>query len=193
MKQTLTSLFLLTLLATAATAQMAPRDTAKATIGGHAVAVEYGQPALNGRDIGALIAQLPEDRMWRAGSEQVTTFTTDGAVRVGGKTVPAGKYSLYVHCGDNNAFSLVLNSKVGVPLGEIWAQAPPELKNEPWPHMNYTHDIGDSEVARVAMKKATSSGAHDRLKFAFQQEGGSSVLTMSWGEQSWSVPVGPAN
>ena len=41
--------------------------------------------------------QLPADRIWRAGENQVTTFTTEADVTIGGKTVPAGKYSVYVH------------------------------------------------------------------------------------------------
>ena len=119
MKKILITLLGIGLLTAVGTAQMAPRDTAKAMLGGHSVAVEYGQPALKGRDLGALVSQLPEDRMWRAGSEQVTTFTAEAPVMVGNKTIPAGTYSVYIHCDDNNAFSFVLNEVVGQPLVPI--------------------------------------------------------------------------
>ena len=39
---------------------------------------------------------------------------------VGGKMVPAGKYSVYVHAGETGAWSLILNQDLGVPLGQIW-------------------------------------------------------------------------
>ena len=42
------------------------------------------------------MAQLPADRVWRAGVDQVTTLTTEADLMVGGKRVPAGKYTLYV-------------------------------------------------------------------------------------------------
>ena len=193
MKKTLMTLLGIGLLTAVGTAQMAPRDTAKAMLGGHSVAVEYGQPALKGRDLGALVSQLPEDRMWRAGSEQVTTFTAEAPVMVGGKTVPAGTYSVYIHCGDNNAFSFVLNEVVGQPLGKIWDQAPAEMAKEPWPHFAYSKEIGSSEVARVAMKQGQSGTSRDLLTFAFEEKGPAAILTMSWGDQSWSVPVKAGN
>ena len=54
----------------------APRETVTATVAGKKVSVEYGRPSLRGRPMSELIAQLPEDRIWRAGVDAVTTFTT---------------------------------------------------------------------------------------------------------------------
>ena len=75
---------MLALAGAAAAQNAAPRETASATINGHQVAVEYGRPSLRGRSFDELIAQLSEDRMWRAGSEQVTTFQTETDLMVGG-------------------------------------------------------------------------------------------------------------
>src|SRR5678815_5064867 len=75
----------------------APRETATATVGGKKVAVEYGRPSLRGRPITELIAQLPPDRIWRAGVDAATTFTAEAPVMVGDKTVPAGTYTMYVY------------------------------------------------------------------------------------------------
>ena len=43
----------------------------------------------------------------------------------------AGKYSLYVHVPESGKWALVLNSDLGQPLGEIWKEAPENLKNVP--------------------------------------------------------------
>src|SRR5688500_708019 len=74
----------------------APRQTATATVGGKKVAVEYGRPSLRGRPIGELIAQLPADRIWRAGVDAVSTFVTETDLTVGDQKVPAGSYTMYV-------------------------------------------------------------------------------------------------
>ena len=63
--------------------QMAPRETVTASIGGGEVSVEYGRPSLKGREFTELMSKLPPDRMWRAGSEQVTTFSTSVPLSMG--------------------------------------------------------------------------------------------------------------
>ncbi|HWW95648.1 MAG TPA: DUF2911 domain-containing protein [Vicinamibacteria bacterium] len=78
-------------------AQHGPRGTAEATVGGKKVTVEYGRAELKGRTIDSLIAQLPADRVWRTGANELTTLTTAGPLSVGGKNVPAGTYSVYVY------------------------------------------------------------------------------------------------
>ena len=138
----------------------APRGTATATIAGKSVTIDYGRPALKGRTIDALLAQLPEDRMWRAGENQVTTFTTAGPLLIGGKRVPAGTYSLYVHVPASGPWSLVLNTDKGVPLGSIFPAAPPALKDAPWPRIqDYTKSIAAKEVVRAAMTQGDGVGA----------------------------------
>ena len=73
--------------------QMAPRETVTVELKGQEIAIEYGRPSLNGRTFEALAASLPPDRMWRAGSEQVTTLTSAADFVIGGERVLAGKYS----------------------------------------------------------------------------------------------------
>jgi len=45
-----------------------PRGAAFTTVGTHKVSIDYGRPALKGRDLSLLLKELPADRMWRAGS-----------------------------------------------------------------------------------------------------------------------------
>src|SRR5512139_751284 len=110
MKLRTVSLVALASLAVAASAlAQNPRGSAAAQVGGKKVTIDYGRPALKGRSLDELLKQLPADRMWRAGENQVSTLTTEGDLMIGGTKVAAGKYSLYVHAGEGNAWSLVLN------------------------------------------------------------------------------------
>ncbi len=181
-------ILILCLIAVPVVSQMAPRDTAMTYVGGKTVAIEYGRPSLKRRSVSDLTSKLGADRIWRAGSEQITTLKTEAALKIGNQKVPAGEYSVYLHCPADGPYSLVLNKALGQPLGEIWEAAPENLAKEPWPHTNYA-DIGDSEVARVTLAKASSSEAVDLLTFSFQQEGKKAVLEVAWGNDLWTADV----
>jgi hypothetical protein len=163
-------------------------------IGGKSVTVDYGRPALKGRTIGALLAQLPEDRMWRAGENQVTTFTTETPVRIGGKRIPAGTYSMYVHVPASGPWSFVLNTDKGVPLASIFPAAPPELRNAPWPHIqDYQKSIAATEVVRAAMTQSAVSEPVDLFTIRLAPLGQGAVVALAWGDQSWSLPIEPGS
>lgn len=193
MRKSLVPVFALALAATGADAQnFAPRDNPTVSLGGKSVSVEYGRPSLGGRSVDELLAKLPEDRVWRAGSEQVTTFTTEGAVMVGDQKVPAGTYSLYLHIPAEGDVSLVLNSVVGRPLGSFYDAAPENLKDEPWPHMPYQSEIGDKEVARAAMTSVKGGEATDLFTITLGGQDTGGKLTAAWGDRAWSVAITPA-
>lgn len=169
------------------------RGAAAATIGGENVEIDYGQPELKGRDIGELMKELPPDRIWRAGENQVSTLTTAADLVIGGTKVPAGKYSVYIHASESGAWSFILNKDLGVPLGEIFDQAPDDMKNEPWPHLgDYTKSIKDQEVVRAEMTKANATEPVDLFTMSFAEKGKDADLTLAWGDQAWKVEVQPA-
>jgi hypothetical protein len=172
----------------------APRGKVTGTVGGQSVTIDYGRPALKGRTIDALLAQLPEDRMWRAGENQVTTFTTAAPLLVGGKRVPAGTYSMYVHVPASGPWALVLNTDKGVPLGTIFAAAPPELKDAPWPHIrDYQKSIAATEVVRAAMTQSAVSSPEDVFTIRLAPLGKGATVALAWGDQSWSLPLEPGS
>jgi len=169
-----------------------PRGTATATIAGKAITVDYGRPALKGRTMASLLEKLPADRMWRAGENQVTTLTTATPLVIGGKAVPAGTYSMYVHVPATGPWSLVLNTDKGVPLGTIFAGAPAELKNAPWPHIqDYTKAIATTEVVRAAMTQSAVSEPVDPFTIRLAPLGKGALIAFAWGDQSWSLPIEP--
>lgn len=176
----------------AAAAWAAERGTATIQLGAGKLTIDYGRPALKGRTVAQLLAQLPADRMWRAGADRVTILETTVPVEIGGKTVPAGKYSVYVHCGENDAYSLVLNKDLGQPLKNIWAAAPPEVADQPYPHFNYSQEIADQEILRVPMKRVVADQPVELFTIELKPSGDGAVLSMAWGTEHWSVDVKPA-
>jgi hypothetical protein len=176
----------------ASTVRAADRGTATAAVGGKKVTIEYGRPALKGRPFDELLKQLPEDRVWRAGENQVTTLTTEGPVMIGGKALPAGKYSLYVHLGADGTRSLLVNKDLGMPLVKLWAAAPPNIANEPWPRLDgYAKNIASSEVLRIPLTKASVASPVDVFTIGMAPAGQGAAVKMEWGGESWTTEVMP--
>ncbi len=169
-----------------------PRGSAVTTVGGGKVSIDYGRPALKGRTIDALLKQLPPERIWRAGDSEVTTFSTEGDVLVSGTPVKAGKYSLYVYAPESGRWALVLNTDLGQPLGDIWKEAPENLKKAPYPYLgNYDEKIRAKEVARVELLHGQAAAPAENFTISFAPKGAGSTMTLAWGDQSWSTDVTP--
>ena len=76
-----------------------PRDSVKGKIGKATIEMNYGSPSVKGRKIwGDLV---PYNKVWRAGANEATTFTTDQAIQVEGKSLAAGKYAFFVIPNEN--------------------------------------------------------------------------------------------
>jgi hypothetical protein len=166
------------------------RGTATATVNGKTITIDYGRPTLHGRALGDLLKQLSEDRVWRSGDDQVTTLTTETDLSIGGKTVKAGKYSVYVYLPTDGSRSLILNTDLGQPLGKIFAGASEAMKNEPWPYIgNYQKSIADKEVVRAPMKKEVVASPVDIFTVDLAPSKDGADLKLSWGDESWSIDL----
>src|SRR5437868_11200408 len=90
-----------------------PSPPAKATCkltDGKTITVDYSSPRAKGRKIyGGLV---PYGQVWRAGANEATTFVTDTDLNVGGKTVPAGSYTMFAIPAEDK-WTLVISKKTG--------------------------------------------------------------------------------
>ena len=87
-----------------------PPDSATGKIGNATIKIIYSSPSVKGRQIwGALV---PYDKIWRAGANEATIFETDKPVQVEGKTLPAGRYSLFATPGEKE-WTFIFNSETG--------------------------------------------------------------------------------
>ncbi|WP_426058214.1 DUF2911 domain-containing protein [Hymenobacter sp. B1770] len=71
-----------------------PAATASGKIGAADVTVKYSSPAVKGRTIWGGLE--PYGKVWRAGANEATTVEFSKPVKVEGKALPAGKYSLFM-------------------------------------------------------------------------------------------------
>ena len=178
------------LVVSAALAQPPARGKATATVAGKAVTIDYGQAKLGARTLDELMKTLPADGVWRAGRDQVTTITAEGPITIGGKALPAGKYSLYVPVGKDGSYSLAVNKHLGVPLKSIFPGASPALANEPWPILqDYDKNIGKDEVARVTLTSGKNAAPVDPFSITLTPKGAGATLTLAWGDKSFSTEI----
>jgi hypothetical protein len=167
-------------------------DIARTSINGKKVAIEYGRPTLNGRPLESLMKQLPPDRIWRAGAGAMTILSTEADLLIGGKKVPAGSYSLYMYCPEKGDYALVVNIDFGQPPGDPLPKAASDRSNRPYPHfMDYTSSIKGLEVARIPLKQI-STRRTEVLIYCLEPSGNRTILTISWGDQAWTVEIQPA-
>ena len=143
-----------------------PPAKAECKIDGKTATVDYSSPRAKGRKIfGGLV---PYGQVWRAGANEATTFVTTGDINVGGKTVPAGKYTMFAIPGEDK-WTLIISKKTGE-----WGTAYPGP---------------DNDLARIDMKVSKTSALVENFTIAFDQKGNTCTLHIEWENTSASVDI----
>lgn len=142
-----------------------PPATASGKIKDANITINYSSPAVKGRKIfGDLV---PYGQVWRAGANEATIFETDKAIKVEGKPLPAGKYSLYAIPGEKE-WTIVFNKQTGqwgVKRGGATSR----------------DESQDALTVKVKPKKA--SGMNERLAYDVNDKG----FVLRW--ENVEVPV----
>lgn len=84
-----------------------PRKEMTGKIDGIDVTINYGSPSVKGRQI--LNNLIPYGKVWRTGANEATTFEINQNIKVEGKTLNAGKYSLFTLNNEGNT-TIIFNS-----------------------------------------------------------------------------------
>jgi len=143
-----------------------PPATATGKVGGATITINYSSPAVKGRQIwGSLV---PYDQVWRAGANEATIFETDKDINVEGKTLHAGKYSLYALPGQND-WTIIFNSQTGQ-----WGI---KMSGE-------TTEDPAKDVLRVKVTPKKTTSPQERLTYTVDANG----FSLNW--ENLSVPVG---
>jgi hypothetical protein len=125
--------------------------------GGKTVTVDYSSPRAKGRKVyGELV---PYGKVWRAGANEATTFVANTDLIVGGKSVPAGSYTIFT-IPNADAWQLVISKKTGE-----WGTAYPGA---------------GEDLARVDMKVSKLPAPLENFTIAFDQNGAGCTLHMDW-------------
>lgn len=154
---------LLSALLVAPAGAQAARGKAEMKAGSGAITIDYGQPALKGRD---MLSQLKEGTFWRMGMNQATVLTTPVDLAFGSTKVAKGSYSLWLK-KVGEGFELVFNSQTGQ-----WGTQ---------------HDPA-KDVSSVPLKSAPLSSPAETFTIDLKPAGKGGELGLSWGTQRLSAP-----
>ncbi len=134
-----------------------PANAACKFADGKTITVNYSSPRMRGRKIfGGLV---PYGEVWRAGANQATTFVTQADVVVGGKSVPAGSYTLFT-LPTPSKWTLIVSKRTGE-----WGIPYPGEKDD---------------FARMEMKVSKRPAPLENFTISFAQAGARCTLQMDW-------------
>ncbi|GAA4304556.1 DUF2911 domain-containing protein [Compostibacter hankyongensis] len=134
-----------------------PAKVTQTISSGATITIDYSQPAIKGRTIGKDLEPMP-GKVWRAGANEATIFETDKAVKVEGKSLPAGKYSFFV-LDNGNDWTLIFNKN-----WKIWGTEYEKNKS--------------ADVLKVNVDKQQAASSPERLTYTISKSGDIALL---WG------------
>jgi hypothetical protein len=135
---------------------------------GPVVTVEYGQPSVKGRTIGVDLEPI-DGQLWRTGANEATTFETDTDLRIMGKTLPKGKYSIFT-LFEGNIVTVIFNRE-----------------NNLWGTRNYDET---KDVFRVRAKLEPKDVFSEQLTFTIDPAG---MILVGWGNKHFTIHVRSEN
>jgi hypothetical protein len=142
-----------------------PPVLAEATIAsGASVKIDYSQPSVKGRVIGKDL-EPKEGEVWRTGANEATIFEVSKDVSIEGKTLPAGKYSLFTIVKDGE-WTLIFN--------KTWKQ---------WGAYNYKQA---DDALRVNVKGKKAATFAEKFVITTNNNG---TVTMLWGDYEVNFTV----
>lgn len=137
--------------------------------GGNSIKMEYSSPRAKGRKIFGEAtdkAVVPYGQIWRTGANEATTFVTDTDLKVDGKTVPAGSYTIFT-VPKADAWTLVISKKTGE-----WGTDYPGEKED---------------LLRAPMKVSKTSAPVENFLIAFEQKGSECKMRLEWADTRATV------
>lgn len=143
-----------------------PHATVSQVVGMTTISVDYHRPGVNKRAIwGGLV---PYDTVWRAGANENTVLSSTSPFTVGGTTLPAGRYGVFM-----------------IPTRTTWTIALSKQSNA-WGAFSY--DPAEDTVRFVVTP--TPAEFTERLQYNFDDPTNTTVtLTMRWEKLAVSFPV----
>jgi opacity protein-like surface antigen len=138
---------------------------------GTTIKVDYSSPRAKGRKIfgeASDKALVPYGEIWRAGANEATKFVTDANVTVGGKSVPAGSYTIFT-IPKADKWTLIINKKTAV-----WG-------------IPYKYEADES--GRVDMQVSKTQAPVENFTIAFDSAGSKCTMILEWENTRASVEI----
>lgn len=130
-----------------------PAKVSETLKSGTTVSIDYSQPSIKGRMIGAADF-VPYGKVWRTGANEATVFEVSKAVKINGKTLPAGKYGLYT-----------------IPGEKEWTV----IFNKTWNQWGTKYSQAD-DALRIMVKPETKKESVEKMTFKTEKDGDVKLL-----------------
>ncbi len=129
------------------------------------IKVVYSRPHKRGREIfGSELA--PYGKVWRLGANEATEITTTENIKIAGKTLKAGTYSMFA-IPEKDEWTVIFNSVLGQ-----WGA--------------YDYDASQ-DVLRLEVPVRKAETTYEPFTIMFNEEG--TELTMVWDQTKVVLPV----
>jgi hypothetical protein len=138
---------------------------------GSTIKVDYSSPRVRGRKIFGTESEkalVPYGQVWRTGANEATKFVTDTTVKIGGKSLPAGSYTIFT-VPNADKWTLIVNKKTaewGIPY-------------------KYEAD----ELGRFDMHVSKTSAPVENFTIAFDQGGSKCSMHLEWENTRASIDI----
>jgi hypothetical protein len=152
------------------TKSFSPEGEATFRKGDLTVRVFYNRPYKKGREIfGALV---PYGKVWRTGANEATTFETNKDLTIEGKTLKAGKYSLWT-IPNPESWTVIFNSEYGQ-----WGI---NSKGE-------SNRNADRDVLSVPILAVQQNQQFEQFTINFEKTGEEAEMVLMWDKTLVAVP-----
>ena len=129
--------------------------------------VVYSQPMRRGRPIfGSLV---PFGKVWRTGANEATELTTTKDLRLNGKTLKAGTYTLFT-IPDRNKWTVVINAELGQ-----WGE--------------YKYDESRNLLVFEVPISHTPTEIYEAFTMRFAETSTGVDLTLHWDDTKITIPI----
>jgi hypothetical protein len=163
--RTIAAFVLIAGLTTVALAQNT-RGKTEATVKGKKITIDYGRPALQGRD---MIGMARPGQVWRLGMDEATEIQSAGTLVVGGKELKPGKYSLWAKKTGATDWILAFHPKTG-----LWGDPPME----------------NGYLAEMPLKLDKAPASTEQLTINVADKAGDAAITIKWGTAQLTGTLG---
>ena len=152
------------------TKSFSPEDHVVFEKGDLKISVFYNRPYKKGREIfGALV---PYDQVWRTGANEATTFETNKDLTIEGKTLKAGKYSLWT-IPRENSWTVLFNSE----YGQWGINSKGEANRQP-----------ERDVLTVDIQAVEQSQVFEQFTISFEKSGDETEMVFAWDTTVAALP-----
>ena len=148
------------------TKSKSPAEITKFDQNGLTVQVDYSRSYKKGREIFGNI--LPYGQVWRTGANEATIFDVKQDIKIGDKSLKAGKYTLW-RIPNADKLTVILNSEIGQ-----WGT---------------TYDV-KKDVVRIDVPVGKSAEMMEQFKIEFAAAATGAEMILRWDNTEVKVPIG---